>query len=128
MSFIGCEGFAEDSIEHYCRCSVVKQFHAETLNIHEGWLLPGWCGAEPEMQEERLVLMAIGVFAVYTVTNEARHEGRFAQEQALNALGQACKEAVIGHQKSMQVLKKFGSPPRQGKVISRRSMQKQREG
>ena len=71
------------------------------------------------MQEERLVLMAIGVFSVYTVTNQARHEGRFDQEEALNALGQACKEAVIGHQKSIKILR--------GVWVSHKEKEKERD-
>ena len=70
------------------------------------------------MQEERLVLMAIGVFAVYTVTNQARHEGRFDQEEALNALGQACKEAVIGHQKSIKILRGVWVSPKEKNIDS----------
>ena len=30
---LGCGGYAEDSIEHYCRCQVVKQFHAKSFKI-----------------------------------------------------------------------------------------------
>ena len=51
------------------------------------------------MDESRSALMAIGAFAVFTVTNEARQHGQFTEEQAMNALVQAGKEAVFGHPK-----------------------------
>jgi len=60
------------------------------------------------MDESRSALMAIGAFAVFTVTNEARQHGKFTEEQAMNALVQAGKEAVFGHPKARRSSKQYG--------------------
>ena len=106
---LGCPGHAEDSIEHYARCPVVKEYHARALRIREEWLLPGWVGTEFGMSEDKKTLYAVGALAVYTTTNQARHTGKLSREEALHALVQAGKEAVVGHEQSMEVLRTVGA-------------------
>jgi len=103
---LGCGGGAEDSIEHYSRCKAVRDFHNSVLNIQAEWLLPFWLGVHSSQgyDEELLACGAIGAFAVYMVTNKARHGGFLSTAEAKQALHQAAKEAVLGHRKAVKIL------------------------
>jgi hypothetical protein len=103
---LGCGGGAEDSIEHYSRCRAVREFHATVLNLQDDWLLPFWLGTHNSQGNDADLLAcgAIGAFAVYSVTNVARHGGSFSHAEAKHALGQAAKEATLGHGKALRIL------------------------
>jgi len=53
---------------------------------------------------------AIGTYAVYITTNQARTTGTMKKEEAVQAMMQACREAVMGHQKSTAILKSIWAP------------------
>jgi len=53
---------------------------------------------------------AIGAYAVYITTNQARTTGTLKKEEAVQAMMQACREAVTGHQKSTAILKSIWAP------------------
>jgi len=69
-------------------------------------LLLHWFGAHGDQGRDAALLAcgAIGCYAVYTVTNAARHGGTYSPTEATNALRQAAKEAVIGHAKATRTL------------------------
>lgn len=102
---LGCGGGAEDSIEHYSRCRILRAFHASVLDIQDDFLLPMWLGtADAARHPELHTRGAIGAYAAYTVTNAARHGLPFEGDSAARALQQAAREAAIGHTFAERVL------------------------
>ncbi|CAK0811150.1 unnamed protein product [Prorocentrum cordatum] len=101
----GCGGAAEDSIEHYDRCCTVRHFHRTSLRLEAEWLLPHWLGARDfQLQENTLVLGALGAYAVYRASNVARAHSGMPAEAALRVLQQALREAAAGHRSAERTL------------------------
>ena len=95
---LGCGGDAEDSLEHYGRCRVLRTFHSRHLALHHSWLFPWWIGAAEEQSEaDALVAGALGAYVAYRATNAARAHGGFVEAVAHQALSQALLEAHAGH-------------------------------
>ena len=94
---LGCGGQAEDSIEHYSRCKVLRTFASRRLNYHppEGHFLPQWCMVDSK-QEQR-AMAAITAYVAYRATNIARQEGGINEARAYELLGQLAHDAVRGH-------------------------------
>lgn len=96
----------EDSIEHYCKCRLTQRLLATRLNLcprkfsnSYAWLL-----CSPDIaSNEQLTSLAIVIYATYMVTNRLRHCTPLDQENTFQALGQAAKEGVKGHNKAMGV-------------------------
>ena len=106
---LGCPIGAEDSIEHYCRCHVVRSFGLMFLNFSfshddalEEFVLAG-VGTRWTENKDDLAKLAILVYAVYRTTNTARTQGRVSPTFAKQMLGQFAKEAVRGHPRSSKV-------------------------
>jgi hypothetical protein len=107
---LGCPGGAEDSIEHYARCHVVRSFGLSFLNFSfshadalEDFVL---AGADIRWSENMkdLTMLAILIYSVYRTTNTARVQGRVSSTIAKQMLGQFVKEAVRGHPISAKVV------------------------
>ncbi|CAK0888681.1 unnamed protein product [Prorocentrum cordatum] len=98
ICMLGCSLAAKDSIQHYCRCSAVRRFHAASLRMESECLLPWWLGVHIQQarDDDKLALAALGVYAVYRATNAARQVGGLCSAAAGRALQQALREAVSG--------------------------------
>ena len=102
---LGCGGGAEDSIEHYSRCRVMRHFHATSLRIDAESLLPHWSGVHAGRQDDELLAKgALGAYAAYRATNSTRATGAVTAAAAGRALQQALREAAIGHRTSERCL------------------------
>ena len=95
---LGCGGAAQDSIEHYRHCRVLRQSHREELELDQEDLLQGWLGlrGQQSMDDVQLCRGALGCYAAYRITNAARHGGGFPPEEAHRAFRQALVEATTG--------------------------------
>ena len=102
---LGCGGSAEDSIEHYARCHIARQFHGNMLRIRDSWLLPWWIGVQDSHAEDScLILGSLGAYAMYRTINAPRARGGVSREEAIPALRQALHEAASGHAKAERAL------------------------
>jgi hypothetical protein len=102
---LGCSPAAEDSLEHYSRCRVVRECHRAELGIEADWLLPVWIGADAGARPEwAAMLAAVGAYATYRATNSAWHAGGFAENAAKAAFRQAIMEAAADAPRVGQVL------------------------
>ena len=103
---LGCGGAAEDSIEHYSRCKVLKECHATEFGIKSSWLFPQWIGVHDDCKSDGgLVCGAVGAYASYRTTNAARHAGGMSAEAAKRAFHQAITEAVAGAPRTAKLLR-----------------------
>jgi hypothetical protein len=102
---LGCGGNAEDSIEHYSRCSIMKACHDKELGIRAAWLLPYWLGVQESCsQDVWLARGALGAYAANRCTNAARHAGGWHADTTRRAFQQALLEGAAGHKKLLQHL------------------------
>ena len=105
---LGCGGDAEDSIEHYCRCSVITECHKAMLGIQPQWLLPLWIGTHDKCKNEDVRIRgAVGAYAAYKTTNMARHMGGITSEAAKRAFHQAVSDATAGSATLTKFFKKL---------------------
>ena len=102
---LGCGGEAEDSVEHYARCPVVRDCHAAILDLHAPWLLPGWLGTGESTRTGCPMRYAIGAYATYRTTNTARSLGGFSAEATKRAFRIAVTDATAGQGKVMAALR-----------------------
>ena len=101
----GCSQTAEDSIEHYSRCSVVLDFGRRWLGLHcvDGSALPAWTlavSASKTLDDDTLICGAVHAYAAYRATNAARHSGGTSPGRATELLTQFAKEAARGHKRA----------------------------
>jgi hypothetical protein len=102
---LGCEGGAEDSIEHYCRCSTVRSVAAKYLRLWPDMDLQTFMLADARLQnDDSLICVAIIIYATFMATNRFRQEGGASQRVANDALEQYCRNAVKGHLRSQRVV------------------------
>jgi hypothetical protein len=100
---LGCSLSAEDSIEHYCRCPVVRTVASERLGVHDidGSFLQLFTLVANELRsaprKSRLVRAAVLTYATYRSTQAARCTGGWTMERATESMVQYIKEAVRGH-------------------------------
>ena len=109
----GCSLSAEDSLEHYSRCRVVRECHRCELGLSSGWLLPEWIGTHSINREDRdRSLWAVGAYATYKVYNAARHAGGFAEEVTMDAFRLAVMDVISGSPRLTQwMMERPGGPP-----------------
>ena len=94
---LGCSPTAEDSIEHYSRCPVVRDFHKRVLGLERDNFLPAWLLAEPTPASlDTQALSLLGCYAVYRTTNEGRYGAPFQPDDAFYALRMAAYEGMSG--------------------------------
>jgi hypothetical protein len=109
---LGCGGGAEDSIEHYARCSQVRlvggrQFRLrpdDQVSLHTFVL----CNPHIETQQQ-LIAAALLVYATYRATNLFRHSSIPTPEVAYDALVQFAREGARGHQLSARTFDEMWS-------------------
>jgi hypothetical protein len=101
-----CSETAEDSIEHYVSCSVVRRFAQAFLRLQLFESGPKASSvafmAGPGIDDcDEIIRRAVLVYAVYMATNMGRVRGNLGPMEAAQAMGQFAKEAVAGHVKAM---------------------------
>ena len=103
---LGCSATAEDSMEHYACCPVVKDFCFRTFREERDSWLQAWliCESGVAQTHRNRARHLIGAYAVYRVTATGRHGDPFSPEGALRALRQAATEGVIGHRTAEALL------------------------
>jgi len=104
---LGCGGEAQDSIEHYCRCRTVQAICGRRLrldpcnsaNLHTCLLV------NPAIDtKETLVVVALLVYGVYSLTNNLRKRGGLTDATAFEALAQSVREGARGHVLATKIL------------------------
>ena len=103
---LGCSPTAEDSVEHYCRCPLVRAYHRDCLRLDKDCLLQSWllCEKDKTQSIPQRARALIGVYAVYRATNSGRYERAFTPQTAPRALKQAGIEGTIGHRRAERLL------------------------
>ena len=100
-----CHPHAQDSIEHYCRCKCFARLHEHFFrtrpprNLQEFLLLE-----HNSWDDDRLILNAVGLFAVYSTFNWARQGGQINNADIQECMERNAYHAVLNHQRSMKVL------------------------
>ena len=110
-----CSAEAEDSIEHYARCSFTKDLAIKFLhlnpatgvNLHTFMLCNPYIGTQ-----EDLVASAVLVYAVYRGSNHYRHNPPRGPSSVHQVLRQFAREAVMGHKYSSAVVRAMWTPNR----------------
>jgi hypothetical protein len=107
---LGCGGRAEDSVEHYARCRIIRGFAAKFMNfrISEEAGLQEFMVASMDVRwstgDEDLTRLAVLIYSAYRATNTARRLGGVQADVAEPMLAQTAKEAVQGHLKNATIL------------------------
>jgi hypothetical protein len=111
----GCPAGAEDSLEHYAHCVIIRDFAWRTCKLvytRDAFFLAGTSHPWQGSTTEALVRMAIVVYAAYTTFNVGEHSGSFTADEARRALEQAARNAVRGHAASQRILDNSWSVPK----------------
>jgi len=102
-----CSSTAEDSIEHYCNCEVVKQVGRKLLRIEypqelafDVWLM----SSEWLRNEDVLRRIGILIYGVYNAFNTIRCSQISDAKQAGLCIIQHCKQGALGHPPSLKML------------------------
>jgi hypothetical protein len=117
---LGCSLSAEDSIEHYSRCPVVRTVASNRLGMYDtgASFLPLFNLVADELRSEprksRLVRAAVLTYATYRSTQTARYAGGLTTERAAEYMVQYIKEAVRGHAVATRLIDSWWSDERQG--------------
>jgi hypothetical protein len=100
-----CNATAEDSIEHYCRCSVVQRIALRTLKIEyvPEQALNLWSLSSKGLDNDsHLISIAILQYGVYNAFNTLRNSPVNDSQQAYHCILQHCRQGVFGHPKCMK--------------------------
>ena len=103
--------FGTDSLEHYSRCRVTRKLLRVRLNLDPDKFtgMHAWTLSSPWIAtKEELAGVALATYAVYTVSNRLRHMGQSNlqdEEHRYEALVQAIKEGVKGHEQASKTLR-----------------------
>ena len=90
----------QDSIEHYCKCHVTKTIFRTKLNLNATELanIHTFVLVNPKIgTHQKLCLVALVTYGIYSVSNRLRSTGPCSSEQAIDAVMQAIREGVRGH-------------------------------
>ena len=105
---LGCSNTAEDSIEHYCRCPVIRFFAGRFLQLsvtsENGLVRFLLASASSTEDKVALTRTAIMVYAAYNTVNCIRHSGRRDLQTTMEMLMQYGKEATRNHPSSTRVI------------------------
>ena len=121
---LGCGGLAEDSLEHYANCSMIRQVAARFLNLKACQVnlhMFMFCCPTVTTAED-LTMGALLVYATYTATNNQRHHGPLDTLHLYDAMVQWVREGARGHSGATSVLQtrwKQQTPPPQSSVTRR---------
>ncbi len=89
---LGCGPDKEDSILHYSHCGVVRRMLRNKLNLDANTFgnLRSFVMTNAALDtKEKVTAIALAVYAVYSVTNRARHSDPLPEQVAYDALVQA---------------------------------------
>jgi hypothetical protein len=117
--WLGCGETAHDKIEHYCRCSVVKQVFWTKMHVdlHPDAGLPCFCLAtRKQSDDDALAITALGVYAVYMSTNFYRATygptSVLLPDRTKQHLAQSIINGCQGHPALTKLLDgRWGKPP-----------------
>jgi hypothetical protein len=109
-----CSSEAGDSIEHYCRCPVVRQVSYKHLHLQYNLCdaLNVWCLNTSLLDKPHiLTCVAILIYGAFNAYNSIRHNTISSSSQAYNCIVQHCLQGVSGHGASAKVLGSCGRSP-----------------
>jgi hypothetical protein len=113
--WLGCNPGSHDSIEHYCRCEIVRKVFRTKLHLEldSSRGLACFCLAAPEQtQDDTLAISALGIYAVYMSTNHYRHANYTNAQSAAQHLGQSIIQGCQGQPALVRLLdSRWRSPP-----------------
>jgi hypothetical protein len=104
---LGCGGEAEDAIEHYARCRLIREMGVRFLRLHapEQISMHTFMLCNPHIRtREDLTCSAVLVYASYRATNHYRHVDTPPATTAYDALAQFAREGLRNHRASMTVI------------------------
>ena len=97
---LGCDGDAQDCIEHYCRCPAVTEVGDRFLRVRASppralnlWLLNEIVLEDPRVMRSVALLM----YGTYMTTNYCRHNGRYSRGAAIDSIKQHCMQGARGN-------------------------------
>ena len=99
-----CNSSAEDSIEHYCRCEVVRKVAAHTFHMSYNCehALDLWALSSKALDnQDHLHSIGLLIYGVYNAFNSIRNGHITNAQQAFYAIVQHCKQGAMGHPRSM---------------------------
>ncbi len=102
-----CKPEAEDSIEHYQYCTVIREAHWRHLRLQpdaSGSLLPAWVLGRGLHDKQDKTRAAIGVYATYRLYNDQKFNKRLTKEALMDAFGWFAREGVLRHPKAEETL------------------------
>ena len=128
----GCSDSAEDSIEHYCRCSVVVDFARSRLRLpmRISGSMRSFLVLDSLWSDEELTLQLLLLYACYSATNALRHEQAASANSHQNyqeLLQQFAAQGTFNHPCSQSVLRHAlsgDSPPLASSVTSARRLRR----
>ena len=97
----GCGGEAEDSLEHYARCGVLRAVHWRHLRIgpdSTGSLLPKLILGRDLADKKEKTRAALGAYASFRAYNLQKHGAAVPKEEVHESFGQFLREGAMGHQ------------------------------
>ena len=102
---LGCDGEAEDSIEHYACCAAVRHVASRFLCLEPLLGLPEFLLTDQgHIDKDTLTCRAVLVYAAFMATNYFRAQGPATFDIATDALEQHCMNAASGHPACAKVL------------------------
>ena len=120
---LGCSPTAEDSLEHYACCPLIRQAARRHLRLN----LRGWPHAISDFMmlqgpptarhpdDEAIARHSLLLYAAYRVTNDARHRRPATRAEVAGMLQQAIGEGTRGHPGAAAVLRRvWHNPPAPG--------------
>ena len=105
---LGCGG--EDSVEHYLRCNIGRDFAARRLGLfiapEDAWSVLMLAAGRDQISDDPALLIRIALFhyTLYRATNALRHAAPAAPDTVRRVLQQSLIEGVRGHQRSRREL------------------------
>ena len=105
----GCGAQEGDSIEHYCRCGVVKEVGRKMLNINsENFVnLHGFTLTSPYINlRDTLTCIGLLIYGTYRAFNCVKHDGGSfgSAKAAYDGICQSIREGAKGHSNAIKVL------------------------
>ncbi|CAE8623190.1 unnamed protein product [Polarella glacialis] len=100
-----CSPTARDCIEHYCFCDCFKHLHLQFLRTRPPSSMQEFLMLDhPSWDDDRLILNAVAVFALYIAFNWARLNAPDQEHILSEYLKRSCYHAVLGHARSQRAL------------------------
>ena len=102
---LGCSVRADDSIEHYLHCPVLKEMLANFLHLPRFTSMQEFLLLDHRLwSDSRLIVSAVSVHVLYTTFNHARLTGPHSRECLHDYMERSCYHAVLNHKRSQAAL------------------------